>query len=93
MPPNRPRLKLADVMILVGTSGFSLSTYILLDNGLFNGNLMASSSALASRSPLSGPFRSSRGGGDLAPMHSTGWAAVWGPFGSSSERSSPRGCC
>jgi hypothetical protein len=37
MPPNRPRLSLADVMILVGTSGFSLSIYVLLDNGLFNG--------------------------------------------------------
>jgi hypothetical protein len=45
-------------MILVGTSGFSLSIYILLDNGLFNGNLMASSSALASLSPLCGSFRS-----------------------------------
>jgi hypothetical protein len=37
MPPNRPRLSLADVMILVGTSGVSLSIYMLLDNGLFNG--------------------------------------------------------
>jgi hypothetical protein len=37
MPPNRLRFSLADVMILVGTSGFSLSIYVLLDNGLFNG--------------------------------------------------------
>ena len=34
---NRPRLSLADVMILVATTGLSLAIYILLDNGLFDG--------------------------------------------------------
>jgi hypothetical protein len=38
MPPtNCPRLSLGDVMILVATTGLSLSIYILLDNGLFSG--------------------------------------------------------
>jgi hypothetical protein len=37
MPPDRARLSLADVMILVATTGLSLSVYILLDNGLFSG--------------------------------------------------------
>jgi hypothetical protein len=38
MPPaNHPRLSLGDVMILVATTGLSLSIYILLDNGLFSG--------------------------------------------------------
>jgi hypothetical protein len=38
MPPtDRPRLSLGDVMILVATTGLSLSIYILLDNGLFRG--------------------------------------------------------
>ena len=37
MPPNRPRLSLADVMLLVGSTGLSLATYILVDNGLFGG--------------------------------------------------------
>jgi hypothetical protein len=32
-----PRLSLADVMILVATTGISSSIYILLDNGLFSG--------------------------------------------------------
>ena len=36
-PNDRPRLSLGDVMILVATSGVSLSIYILLDNGLFSG--------------------------------------------------------
>ena len=34
---NRPRLSLADVMILVATTGLSLAIYILLDDGLFDG--------------------------------------------------------
>jgi hypothetical protein len=38
MPPaNQPRLGLGDVMILVASTGLSLSIYILLDNGLFSG--------------------------------------------------------
>lgn len=37
MPRDRPRLALADVMILVATTGMSLSIYIMLDNGLFRG--------------------------------------------------------
>ena len=37
MPPNRPRFSLADVMLLVGSTGLSLATYVLVDNGLFGG--------------------------------------------------------
>ncbi len=38
MPPaNGPKFSLADVMILVATTGLSLSCYVLLDNGLFSG--------------------------------------------------------
>jgi hypothetical protein len=47
MPPNRPRLSLADVMIVVGTSGVSLSIYMLLDNGLFNGLIVCAGTSVA----------------------------------------------
>jgi hypothetical protein len=81
MPPNRHRLSHADVMILVGTSSVSLSIYMLLDNGLFNGQRslgysMAFSYARALRWPLSGRSKSSQGGGGLAPMDWTGWTSL-----------------
>ena len=37
MTTNHPKLTLSDTMILVATTGLSLSIYITLDKGLFNG--------------------------------------------------------